>query len=85
MCYKSHLSRGQEVKRPKDLKTFFKKVERTLDFVTSVIYVTRITTGATTDFVTVPACNWLQKKPSQRETALTEGRCERPSYRERSI
>jgi hypothetical protein len=44
---------GQKTERPQN---FFEKV---VDFVTSVIYVTRITTGATTDFVAVPACNYL--------------------------
>ena len=40
-------------------KLFFKKVERPLDIFSSVIYVTRITTGATTVFVSAPACNHL--------------------------
>ena len=43
--------------RPKDLKTFFKKVERPLDNPVSVIYVTRVTTVNLAVFVTVPACN----------------------------
>ena len=48
----------QEDERSKDLKTFSQKVEMTLDTFDNVIYVTRITTGATTVFVAVPACNY---------------------------
>ena len=55
LCYKLFLSRGHEVKRPQ--KLFLKKVKLTLDNVVDVIYVTRITTGATTDFVSSSACN----------------------------
>lgn len=33
----------------------------------------------------VPACNWSQKKPSQRETALTEGDRNSPSFSGESL
>ena len=41
----------------KDLKTFLKKVAQPLDTFDNVIYVTRITTGATTVFWSASACN----------------------------
>lgn len=56
MCYKHTCQEGREVKRPKDLKTS-KKLHNPLDTFDNVIYVTRITTGATTVFVSAPACN----------------------------
>ena len=40
-----------------NISKLFQKVKSTLDKIADVIYVTRITTGATTDFVTAPACN----------------------------
>ena len=43
--------------RFKDLKTFLKKVAQPLDTFDNVIYVTRITTAATTVFVSASACN----------------------------
>ena len=43
--------------RFKDLKTFLKKVAQPLDNLSIVIYVTRITTDATTVFVSSSACN----------------------------
>ena len=43
--------------RLKDLKTFLKKVAQPLDTFDNVIYVTRITTGATTVFWSASACN----------------------------
>ena len=43
--------------RLKDLKTFSQKVAQPLDIFDIVIYVTRITTGATTVFVSASACN----------------------------
>ena len=43
--------------RFKDLKTFLKKVAQPLDTFDNVIYVTRITTVATTVFVSASACN----------------------------
>ena len=43
--------------RLKDLKTFLKKVAQPLDTFDNVIYVTRITTECTTDFVSASACN----------------------------
>lgn len=50
----------QEDMRLKDLKTFSqKKSYIDLDMIVNVIYVTRITTGATIDFVDVPVCNPL--------------------------
>ena len=43
--------------RLKDLKTFSQKVTQPLDNLSIVIYVTRITTECTTDFVSAYACN----------------------------
>ena len=43
--------------RFKDLKTFLKKVAQPLDTFDNVIYVARITTVATTVFVSASACN----------------------------
>ena len=59
MCYKPFLSRGHEVKRPKDLKNFFlkKKLNEPLDTMTNVIYVTRNTTERYAVFVSSSACN----------------------------
>ena len=43
--------------RFKDLKTFSQKVAQPLDTFDNVIYITRITSGATTVFVSASACN----------------------------
>ena len=53
LCYKPFLSRVHEVKIPQN----FKKVAQPLDTFDNVIYVTRITTVATTVFVSASACN----------------------------
>ena len=56
LCYKSHCQEGREVK--KTSKTFpQKKLNEPLDTFDNAIYVTRITTGATTVFVSASACN----------------------------
>ena len=56
-CDISHnCQEGREVERPTDLKTS-KKSNEPLDAFDNVIYVTRITTGAPTDFVSASACN----------------------------
>lgn len=56
ICVISHSC--QEDMRSRDLKNFLlKKVEQPLDTFDNVIYVTRITTDATTVFVSASACN----------------------------
>ena len=55
MCYKSHLSRGT---RGQKTRNFKKKLNEPLDTMTNVIYVARVITDATSDFVSASACNY---------------------------